>query len=131
MKRDMTLPKARTSGIVSPESTATGDAVTNFFFSDHSLSLKRAKKLEREIALNYRESIEKKPATQVHRKRERAGTGTNKVPLREGMTFEEVYRIEGAPLEETIWGSDTLWRYPDKSVIFSNGRLKKVRFGKP
>jgi len=99
-----------------------GDAVTNFFFSNHSLSLKRAEKLEREIALNYRDVLEKNTTTG-----KTPDTRREKVPLREGMTFEEVYRFEGAPLEETAWGSDTLWRYPDKTVIFSNGRLKKVR----
>jgi hypothetical protein len=87
--------------------------------------LKRAKKLEREIALNYRDTLEKRATTG------RAPTTRGeRVPLREGMTLEEVYQIEGAPLKETVWGSDTLWNYPDKTVIFSNGRLKKVRLEK-
>ncbi len=102
-----------------------GDAVTNFFFSDHSLSLKRAKMLEQEIALNYQE--EQKT---VNHRRQRTGSSRKNVPLREGMTFDEVYDIEGTPEKETTWGSDTIWSYPDKTVIFSNGRLKKVRLEK-
>jgi len=106
------------------------DAVQNFFFSDHSLSTKRAEHLEREIALNYPEGP-KRPSRPPNTRRASVKAPTPTRAPREitaGLTTDQVQALLGLPEDQQRFGRKARWTYPDKTVIFESGRVVDVRF---
>ncbi len=123
--------------------------VVNFFFGDHSQSQARAAKLEKELARNYRDGVKPggpalpratvsaRPANPNSPRGEfdsgpaptaaAAPTRRPVAEIRPGMSPEEVRVILGRPSEELIFGDKTRWTYPDRTVIFENGRVIEVR----
>ena len=80
--RATTSRRDRGCGTASRRSTASGNKVANFFFSDHSQSAARATKLEKEIAYNYPDGPKPDgPARQARRPEAPARTGTVAAPL--------------------------------------------------
>ncbi len=123
--------------------------VANFFFGDHSQSSARAAKLEKELARNYRDGVKPGGPT-LPRARVAARAANPDSPRGEfaegtvaaaaaaptrgptaevhpGMSPDEVRRILGRPSEELVFGDKTRWTYPDRTVIFENGKVKEVR----
>jgi hypothetical protein len=43
------------------------------------------------------------------------------------MSEDEVRRLLGRPSEELVFGEKTRWTYPDRTVIFENGKVTEVR----
>jgi hypothetical protein len=43
------------------------------------------------------------------------------------MSPDDVRRLLGPPTEELLFGENTRWTYPDRTVIFENGTVKEVR----
>jgi Zn-dependent protease with chaperone function len=121
--------------------------VVNFFFGDHSQSQARADKLEKELARNYRDGVKPggptlpratvsaRPANPNSPRGEfdsgatsaAAPTRRPVAEVRPGMSPEEVRDILGRPSEELVFGDKTRWTYPDRTVIFENGRVTEVR----
>ena len=123
--------------------------VANFFFGDHSQSSARAAKLEQEIAYNYpagpkaagpalrRATVTARAANPDSPRGESAAgpaTAAALAPPRRpaaeiqpGMSPDDVRRLLGPPTEELLFGEKTRWTYPDRTVIFENGKVKEVR----
>ncbi len=123
--------------------------VANFFFGDHSQSSARAARLEKELARNYRDGA--KPggptlprATVTARAANPdsprgefapgpaaaaavAPTRRPAAEIRPGMSPDDVRRLLGSPTEELLFGDKTRWTYPDRTVIFEDGKVKEVR----
>ena len=114
-----------------------GSASLNFFFSDHSQAAKRAAHLEREIALNYPDGP--KPDGPPHPPNASApapastpedppeSAGPRPAEVRQGMTPDEVRRLLGEPDSALVFGERLRWAYPDRTVIFEDGRVTEVR----
>jgi Zn-dependent protease with chaperone function len=105
------------------------NAVHNFFFSDHSLSTKRAAHLERELALNYpagpkRVSL---PAPPRPAPAKAPAPGASR-EIKAGMTTDEVLALLGQPEDRLAFGRRARWVYPGKTVVFEGGRVTDVRF---
>ena len=123
--------------------------VANFFFGDHSQSSARAAKLEQEIAYNYpagpkaagpalrRATVTARAANPDSPRGESAAgpaTAAALAPPRRpaaeiqpGMSPDDVRRLLGPPTEELLFGEKTRWTYPDRTVIFEDGKVKEVR----
>jgi Zn-dependent protease with chaperone function len=119
-----------------------GNATVNFFFGNHSLAAERAVHLEREIALNYPDGAkpggpprrtELPAAAGGVRAADVASSGTapnvHSEPgeVRPGMTPDEVERILGEPDSALVFGERLRWAYPDRTVVFEDGRVSEVR----
>ncbi len=114
------------------------NAVHNFFFSDHSLSTKRAAHLERELALNYpagpKQIARPAPAPRASFEASASGGTSHEVPastpgkIRAGMSTDEVLALLGQPEDRLAFGRRARWVYPDKTVVFEGGRVTGVRF---
>jgi len=124
-----------------------GNKVANFFFSDHSLAAARAARLEREIAHNYPDGPrpdgparrardgfpDVAPASASSRGAARALVGGETPPgldpgaVRPGMTMDEVRAALGEPESALVFGERLRWAYPDRTVVFEDGRVAEVR----
>ncbi len=123
--------------------------VANFFFGDHSQSSARAAKLEKELAHNYpdgakpggsalpRATVLARAANPTSPRSDAAAgpvaaaaaapTRRPAAEVQPGMPPDEVRRVLGPPAEELVFGEKTRWTYPDRTVIFENGKVKEVR----
>ncbi len=129
-----------------------GNKIANFFFSEHSQSLARKKKLESEIARNYPDGPKGRASRRTTRPRAAAAASTRGsenapvgrsrtlaagVPstdtgweneIMPGMTEAEVRAMLGAPRTISSVGGKTHWSYADLSVIFEQGEVVAVKF---
>jgi predicted Zn-dependent protease len=135
-----------------------GSKAANFFFGNHSQSVARAAKLEKEIAYNYPEGPKAGgPARMAHRPIPSPATAAARnapapggaaralvspqtahsapaagsathTDIRRGMTADEVRRALGDPQAEVVFGEKTRWSYPDLTVVFEKGRVADVKF---
>lgn len=132
------------------------DKVTNFLFGDHSRSVDRVRKLDTQIALNYRDgaggrtrtgdgasdgmTTKRKPTRRgaykaaPHQAGAQAGSAATRdlgdalVALKAGMSQDEVTRVMGAPLSVDRDGAQTVLQYGDEiDVVLADGRLVKIR----
>ncbi len=120
-----------------------GSAALSFFFSDHSQAAVRAANLEREIALNYPDGP--RPDGPARRAEAPSGGAVSPAPaagtvgggpgrrtqrrqeVRPGMTPDEVQRLLGEPDSALVFGERLRWAYPDRTVVFEDGRVTEVR----
>jgi Zn-dependent protease with chaperone function len=120
-----------------------GSPAVNFFFGNHSLAAERAAHLEREIALNYPDGA--KPGGPPRREGPAASAGEDRAAdvapadpapdsdsepaeIRPGMTPDEVRRILGEPDSALVFGERLRWAYPDRTVVFEDGRVSEIRY---
>ena len=105
------------------------NAVHNFFFSNHSLSTKRAAHLERELALNYPAGPKQVslPALPRPAPVKAPAPGSASPEIRAGMTSDQVLALLGEPEDRLAFGRRARWVYPDKTVVFEGGRVTGVR----
>jgi Zn-dependent protease with chaperone function len=119
-----------------------GSAAVNFFFGNHSLARERATHLEQEIALNYPDGAkpggpprhEETPAAppgfrpaQTAAVDAAADASSAPAEVRPGMSPDEVRRILGEPESALVFGERLRWAYPDRTVVFEEGRVTEVR----
>ncbi len=106
------------------------NAVHNFFFSDHSLSTRRAARLERELALNYpagpKQVSHPAPLPPAPAKAPAPRSAPREVTT--GMATDEVLAILGQPEDRRAFGRRARWVYPDITVVFEGGRVTDIRF---
>ena len=106
------------------------NAVHNFFFSDHSLSTKRAAHLERELALNYPGGPKQVSLPAPPRPAPVMAPAAGSAPgeIRVGMTSDEVLALFGQPEDQLAFGRRARWVYPEMTVVFEGDRVTDVQF---
>ena len=117
-----------------------GSSTLNFFFSNHSQAATRAAHLEREIALNYpdgakRDGSPRRPSPNApHSPTEVASEAPAPIvataaptEVRPGMTLDEVRSVLGEPESALVFGARLRWAYPDRTVVFEDGRVTAIR----
>jgi Zn-dependent protease with chaperone function len=134
-----------------------GNAVTTFFFSDHSRSTARATNLRQQLAFNYadaprpaanasRRTVPPAPAVPapadaapsvaaaralasvVSTPADRPPTPTPRHEIKTGMSMDDVRAVLGPPADELAFERRTRWTFPDCAVIFEDGKVVEVRF---
>jgi len=117
-----------------------GSSTLNFFFSNHSQAATRAAHLEREIAHNYPDGAKpdgppRRPSPNApHSPTEVASedpaplvAASAPTEVRPGMTLDEVRSVLGEPESALVFGERLRWAYPDRTVVFEDGRVSEIR----